>query len=553
MNDVAASLLTLCVIAVLGLSLGQVKVRGVGLGLGGVLFGGIAVGRYVQRVDLEPDLHVLQFMQEFGLILFVYTIGIQVGPGFFAAMRTSGLRLNVLSASVVLLGVVMAVAVGGLAHLPIPVMLGILSGAVTNTPSLAATQQVLGKLGFSNHALAMPALGYAVAYPFGILGLLLAMWLLRVLLKLRVDSEAAQFERDRERISPKLQSSNVRVTNTNFDGLSLRTVPGMDKDEAAVVCSRLKRDGALSIPKPDTQLRVGDLLHLVGPAEALRDIQLILGELCAETLTTKDTLLRVERVVVTRASVLGKTLAELEIGHREQGIVSRLNRAGVELLPRDDLTLQFGDILNVVGSPQDIAAIAEVVGNSTRMLGQVQMIPVFIGIGIGVLLGMVPLPVPGLPTPVRLGMAGGPLVAAITLSRVGNVGPLYWFMPPSAALALRELGIVLFLSVVGLKAGSHVGEVLNREGLLWLGCGAAITLVPLLLVGLAARHLFKLNYLTICGMLAGSCTDPPALAFASSLSDSEAPALAYASVYPVVMALRILSPQVIAILLGTMN
>jgi putative transport protein len=274
-----------------------------------------------------------------------------------------------------------------------------------------------------------------------------------------------------------------------------------------------------------------------------------LGEVTAETLTTKDTLLRVERVVVTRADVLGKTLAELKIGHREQGIVSRVNRAGVELLPRDDLALQFGDILNIVGSPEDIAAIAQAVGNSKRMLEQVQMIPIFIGIGLGVLLGMVPLPVPGLPTPVRLGLAGGPLLVAITLSRVGNVGPLYWFMPPSANLALREIGIVLFLSVVGLKAGKHVAEVLNRDGLLWLGCGAIITLVPLLIVGFAARQFFKLNYLTICGLLAGSCTDPPALAFANSLSDSEAPALAYASVYPVVMALRILAPQVIAILL----
>jgi putative transport protein len=547
MTEVAASMLALCVIAVLGLFLGQLKVRGVGLGLGGVLFGGIAVGHFAPQLHLSPDLHVLQFMQEFGLILFVYTIGIQVGPGFFAAMRTSGLRLNALSASVVLLGVVVAVTVGGIAHLPVPVMLGILSGAVTNTPSLAAAQQVLGKLGFSSEELAMPALGYAVAYPFGILGILLAMWLVRVVLRIAVATESEGFERERELVSPRLQASNVRVTNSNFAGLELRNVPGLD--ESVVVCSRLKRGGELCVPQPHSVLQLGDLLHLVGPSKELHDMQLILGEVTAETLTTKDTLLRVERVVVTRADVLGKTLAELKIGHREQGIVSRVNRAGVELLPRDDLALQFGDILNIVGSPEDIAAIAQAVGNSKRMLEQVQMIPIFIGIGLGVLLGMVPLPVPGLPTPVRLGLAGGPLLVAITLSRVGNVGPLYWFMPPSANLALREIGIVLFLSVVGLKAGKHVAEVLNRDGLLWLGCGAIITLVPLLIVGFVARQFFKLNYLTICGLLAGSCTDPPALAFANSLSDSEAPALAYASVYPVVMALRILAPQVIAILL----
>ena len=551
MTEVAASVLTLCVIAVLGLLLGQLKVRGVGLGLGGVLFGGIAVGHYAPRLQLEPDLHVLQFMQEFGLILFVYTIGIQVGPGFFAAMRTSGLRLNALAASVVFLGVVTAVTVGGIAHLPIPVMLGILSGAVTNTPSLAATQQVLSKLGFSPQELSLPALGYAVAYPFGILGILLVMWLVRVLFQLSVEKESQAFERNRELVSPKLQASNVRVTNPNFDGLTLSAVPGLDDN--VVVCSRLKRGEALSVPKPDAALRLGDLLHLVGPAKELHEMQLILGETSAETLSTKDTLLRVERVVVTRASILGKTLAELKIGHREQGIVSRVNRAGVELVPRDDLALQFGDILNIVGSPADIAVIAEVVGNSKRMLEQVQMIPIFVGIGLGVLLGMVPLHVPGLPAPVKLGLAGGPLLVAITLSRVGNVGPLYWFMPPSANLALREIGIVLFLSVVGLKAGKHVVEVFNWDGLVWLGAGAVITLVPLLIVGTVARHFFKLNYLTICGLLAGSCTDPPALAFANSLSDSEAAALAYSSVYPVVMALRILAPQVIAILLWTVT
>jgi putative transport protein len=540
-------MLALCAIAVLGLAIGQLKIRGVGLGLGGVLFGGIAVGHYASALHLDPDLHVLEFMREFGLILFVYTIGNQVGPGFFAAMRSSGLRLNALSASVVLLGVIVAVIVGNVAHLPLPVMLGVLSGAVTNTPSLAATQQVLKKLGFSPEELALPALGYAVAYPFGILGILLAMWLVRVLLEIGIDAETRAFERERERVSPGLQTLNVRVKNGNFQGLPLCEVPGME--ETSVVCSRIMRNGELSTPKLDTMIQLEDVLHLVGPANELHDMQLILGEVSNENLTTQNSALRVERVVVTKTAVLGKSFAELKLNQREQAVISRLNRAGVELLPRADLTLQFGDILNVVGSPQEIEAVAQLVGNSKRMLDHVQMIPVFIGIGLGVLVGVVPFQLPGLPTPVRLGLAGGPLLVAIVLSRVGNVGPLYWFMPPSANLALREIGIVLFLSVVGLKAGKHVAQVFNLDGLRWLACGALMTLVPLLIVGFAARRFYKLNYLTICGLLAGSCTDPPALAFANALADSEAPALAYASVYPVVMALRILSPQVIAILL----
>lgn len=547
MTDVAESMLMLCLIAVLGLTLGQIKVRGVGLGLGGVLFGGIAMGHFAPLFHFTADPHVLQFIREFGLILFVYTIGNQVGPGFFAAMRTTGLRLNALSVSVAFLGAIVAVIAGAFAHLPMSVMLGILSGAVTNTPSLAATQQVLNKLHFSAGELASSALGYAVAYPFGILGILLAMWLIRIMFSIDVASEAAAFEREREVSSPALRAINVRVTDANFDGMLLADVPGMGA--TAVVCSRLKRDGQLSVPCQGTTLRLNDLLHLVGTAHDLHAMQRMLGELTEESLTTKNTPLRVERVVVTKAAVLGKSLADLGLNRRDHGVVSRVHRAGVELLPRSTLSLQFGDMLNVVGSPEEIAAIAQVVGNSKRMLDQVQMIPIFIGIGLGVLIGMVPIVIPGLPAPVRLGLAGGPLLAAIVLSRIGNLGPLYWFMPPSANLALREIGIVLFLSVVGLNAGGHVADALNRDGLVWLGCGALITLVPLILVGFVARRFFKLNYLTVCGLLAGSCTDPPALAFANSLSDSEAPALAYASVYPVVMALRILAPQVIAIVL----
>lgn len=545
MTDVASSVLILCVVAVLGLAIGHLKLRGVGLGLGGVLFGGIIVGHFAPRFQVATDPRILHFMQEFGLILFVYTIGVQVGPGFFAALRSTGLRLNVLSASIVALGVLTAMVVGNAAGLSVPALLGVLSGAVTNTPSLAATQQVLAKLGVSAQEQALPALGYAVAYPFGILGILLAMWLVRVVLRIRIEEETRAFERDRA--SPALDAINVRVTNSNFDGLSLASVPGMG--DTAVVCSRLKRDGSLSVPRPQTTLRLGDLLHLVGRPTELESMRSMLGELSDESLTTKNTALRVERVVVTNAAILGDTLSKLKLDRREQGVVSRVHRAGVELLPRGTLALQFGDILNVVGTPQEIAAVASVVGNSKRMLDQVQMIPIFIGIGLGVLVGMAPFQIPGLPMPLRLGLAGGPLLVSIVLSRVGNVGPLYWFMPPSANLALREIGIVLFLSVVGLKAGEHVSEVMNGEGLRWLACGAAITLVPLLIGALAARQFFKLNYLTICGLLAGSCTDPPALAFANGLADSEAPALAYASVYPVVMALRILAPQILAILL----
>ena len=548
MTDIAQAMFALSLIAVLGLTLGQVKFRGVGLGLGGVLFGGLFVGHFGPQVHLAVDLHVLHFLQEFGLILFVYAIGNQLGPGFFAALRTTGLQLNLLSAATVALGVLLAVGLGAMFDLSIPVMLGVLSGAVTNTPSLAATQQVLEKLHFPAAELAQPALGYAVAYPFGIIGILIAMWSLRLFLKVQVATECNRFENANKTQLPRLSTVNVRVTNDNFDALPLAEVPGMR--DGSVVCSRLKHEHTLSVPTLETLIHHGDILHLVGPQQTLHELQLSLGELSDESLTTKNTALRVERVVVTRGSVLGKSLAELSLDRRQRGVVSRIHRAGIELLPRSDLRLQFGDMLNVVGTPDEILAIAESVGNSRRMLDQVQMTPIFVGIGLGVLLGSLPLSLPGLPTPVRLGLAGGPLLVAIILSRVGNIGPVHWFMPPSANVALREIGIVLFLAVVGLKAGAHVSEVLNIQGLQWMLCGAAITLVPLLLVGAVARLAFGLNYLTICGLLAGSCTDPPALAFANSMADTDAPALAYAAVYPVVMALRILSPQILAVVLA---
>ena len=296
---------------------------------------------------------------------------------------------------------------------------------------------------------------------------------------------------------------------------------------------------------------MNDFLHLVGEPSALRRVQLVVGEEVDTSLSTQGTDLRVVRVVVTNEQVLGKSLQELELKEKYDVVVSRLNRAGIELLPANHSTLQFGDILNLVGRPEAIDSVGNLVGNAQQKLQQVQMLPVFIGIGLGVLLGSVPFYIPGFPAALKLGLAGGPLVVALLLSRIGSIGRLYWFMPPSANLALRELGIVLFLSVVGLTSGGQfVDTLLNGDGLNWMGFGVLITLIPLLTVGIIARYFAKMNYMTLCGLLAGSMTDPPALAFANNLHPTcEASALAYATVYPLVMFLRILSPQLLAILL----
>jgi len=546
MSDIALTVSILSLIAVLGLWIGSWRIYGVGLGIGGVLFGGLLVGHFTHQYQLEMNEATLHFVQEFGLILFVYTIGIQVGPGFFASLRRSGLKLNGFAALIVLLGCAVAVVIHKLFDVPLPAILGIFSGAVTNTPSLGAGQQILGELGAATGNM---GLGYAVTYPFGICGILLTMWLTRLFFRIRVEEEATAFEQQAGQTKESLQTLNVCLRNHNLVGLPLKEIPNLD--DGAVICSRLKRGEALMVPRPETTLEEGDLLHLVGNKAALHKAMLVIGETVETSLSTRGTDLRVMRVVVTNEQVLGKHLREFRLKERYDVVVSRLNRAGVELVPTDRSTLQFGDILNLVGTPDAIEAVANLVGNAQHKLLQVQMLPVFIGIGLGVLLGSVPFYLPGFPAALKLGLAGGPLVVALILARIGSIGRLYWFMPPSANLALRELGIVLFLAVVGLKSGGNFLHTLtDGEGLHWMGYGVLITLIPLLCVALLARAVGKLNYLSLCGLLAGSMTDPPALAFANSLHPtSDASALSYATVYPLVMFLRIITPQLMALLL----
>ncbi len=552
MSDIALSISILALVAVLGLWIGNWRLYGVGLGIGGVLFGGIFVGHFTGSWGIELNYHTLHFIQEFGLILFVYTIGIQVGPGFFASLRSSGLKLNAFAALIVLLGCLVTVALYYLFDVPLPVILGVFSGAVTNTPSLGAGQQILTELGEQQNLLDLTGMGYAIAYPFGICGILLTMWLMRMIFRVNVDQEADEFEVTNGHKKSSLHTINVSIKNPNLNGLYLKDIPALSDGD--IVCSRLKRGEELYVPKPDSRVEVNDLLHLVGDKNALEKARLVIGEEVDVSLSTRGTELRVQRLVVTNEVVLGKKLRDLDLKEKYDVVVSRLNRAGVELIPTSTSTLQFGDILNLVGRQEAIEAVSGMVGNAHQKLQQVQMLPVFVGIGLGVLLGSIPFYLPGFPAAIKLGLAGGPLIVALILARIGSIGKMYWFMPPSANLALREIGIVLFLAVVGLKSGGNFIETLVQgDGLSWMGYGVAITAIPLITVGILARILGHINYLTICGMLAGSMTDPPALAFANALHESSgASALAYATVYPLVMCLRILSPQILALILWTM-
>ncbi|EGV06577.1 putative permease membrane region [Haemophilus pittmaniae HK 85] len=548
MSDTAITIGLLALVAIIGLWIGHWKIKGVGLGIGGVLFGGIIVSHFTNQYGIVLDQHTLHFIQEFGLILFVYTIGIQVGPGFFASLRKSGLKLNGFAILIVLLGSLATAAVYFVSGIPLDVALGIYSGAVTNTPSLGAGQQILSELGVTGTTASM-GMAYAMAYPFGICGILLTMWLIRLFFKVKIDEEAERFHQENHSEKDTLHELSVKVTNQNLNGLTLVQIPGFGDED--VVCSRLKRGDDVIVPKADSEILAGDILLLVGDQQALHKMQLIIGEEMALPVVKVGGEIRSERVVVTNEKVLGKRIRNLGIHQKYGVVISRLNRAGVELVPSANTSLQFGDVLHMVGRTDVLNKAISVIGNAQQKLLQVQMLPVFIGIGLGVLFGSIPFYIPGFPVALRLGLAGGPLVVALILARIGSIGKLYWFMPPSANLALREIGIVLFLSVVGIKSGgAFVDTLVNGAGLEWMGYGIFITLMPLLVVGIIARWRARMNYLTICGLLAGAMTDPPALAFANELKeDSGAAALSYATVYPLVMFLRIISPQLLAILL----
>lgn len=550
MSGVALAVMALSLIGTVGLWIGRLEIKGAGLGIGGVLFAGLVVGDLAKRFDLHLEPEVLDFVREFGLILFVYTIGIQVGPGFFTALKKSGLKLNLLAASIVVLGGVTAGLIHVFGHVPLPAMLGVLSGAVTNTPSLGASQQVLRDLGLPGSEVGQTGLGYAVAYPFGIVGILLTMVAVRTFFRIDPERAAKEFEARRRQEVAEIATLDVQVTRPDLADRTLTQLPGLERGD--VVVSRLMRDGTLRVPHDTTWVEIGDVLHLVGPQARLGEVAAALGEVHDVPLTTKGTDLTWERIVVTSDHVLGETIAALNLEGRFDVRISRVVRTGVELVAPPALKLQFGDILNVIGRREDLERVAGFVGNSEQRLKEFDPVPMFIGIALGIALGSIDLSFGMLgATPIKLGLAGGPLLAAIILSRVGHVGSLVWFMPPIANHALRELGIVLFLAVVGFKSGAHFLETLtDGEGLAWVGWGALVTAVPLAIVAFVAKVVMKVDYLTLCGILAGSMTDPPALAFANAMAPkSEAQSLAYATVYPLVMGLRILSPQILALVL----
>ena len=566
--------LAISIAAVLGILLGEVRYRGIGLGIGGVLFSGIFVGHFAHEwFDLTirtPEGataagEILSYVQEFGLILFVYAIGVQVGPSFFSSLRSMGAKLVGWVLIIILMGCSIALILHFVGYVNIDAMVGMYSGAITNTPALGAAnqmildmQQVLSADGIDAKnqgfdQFVVPS-AYAMAYPFGVCGILLTMILLRIIFRVDIAKAGQEYQEAKSGGKPAIKTVNVVVTHPEYFGKTLAQLQGV-KDESYVI-SRIKRGNDLIVPHHETLIAEGDILHLVGAEPQLERAVERMGVKAENvfTTTTRGTNKVVKRIVVTNNGVIGKHLGDLHLEERFDIVASRLIRAGVQFVPTHDMRLQFGDYLNVLGTEENIQAAAKTLGNSDTELHKVAMLPIFIGLILGILLGSIPIPVSGVPAPMKLGIAGGPLVMAILLARFGSTwtgNRIRWYMPAAGLSALREIGITLFLSIVGICAGANGFWYTLTEGpgIQWMLGGVLITFIPLFVVGFLAYKISKINYLVLCGMIAGSMTDPPALAFANGLhSNPEASSLGYATVYPVTMFLRILSPQVMIII-----
>lgn len=545
-DSVPHAILIISLVVSVGLILGRLAIAGIRLGIAGVLFSGLIFGHY----DLTINTEVMHFLREFGLILFVYAIGLQVGPGFVSSFFEHGLKLNAMAAAIVILGALITVAIGIIGQIPMPVAVGLFSGATTNTPSLAAAQQVLGSLpNIDGETMKMPGLGYAVAYPFGIIGIILAMLLVKRLFKVDIGAEADDFAHNQQQHAQIPVSEDLVVENPNINGLTIEQIPFFES--MSVVATRILHHGEteVDITRRDTMLGVGDTIRVVGERQQLQRLKMLIGPRAKINLHEIAQNLQTKRLVVTNKAAINQSIGDLCM--RYGVTISRVHRPDVEFTPTSAVHVQFGDELLVVGNREALDNIEKILGNSLEELAHPQIMPIFIGITLGVLLGSWPFFLPGVPSELKLGMAGGPLLVAIMLSRIGNWGTLTWHLPKSSNIILKDIGIVLFLACVGLHSGDEFLETLfNGNGFYWMACASLITLLPLLIIALIARVVNKTNYLSLCGLLAGSMTDPPALAFANNLHPSAAVSIAYATVYPLVMILRILCAQLIILLVN---
>ncbi|HOH95838.1 MAG TPA: putative transporter [Candidatus Enterocola sp.] len=538
-ESIAHTLLLYSFIIAFGVFLGKVKIFGISLGVTFVLFVGIIVGHFGFTVNST----VLEFIKEFGLILFIYTIGLQVGPGFFSSFKKGGMVLNTLACGIVILGIITAISIYYIANdrIPFPMIVGIMSGAVTNTPGLGAAEEALRQIHYTGSSI---GLGYAVAYPLGVVGIILSMVLIRVLFRIKLDNESEKLISQDDNAKEVPERMTLKITNKAIEGKTMkecRNLVGRD-----FIISRMIENDTIVIPAGNTVLHTGNIILVVTTSHNAESVRTFLGEEIEYKWEDDDSKLVSRRIVITQDSINGKTIGSLKLRSVLGVNITRVNRSGIDLLATPSLILQVGDRVMVVGPLDAIKRAEKILGNTLKRLNEPHIISIFIGILTGILVGSIPFYFPGMPMPAKLGLAGGPLIVAILVGRFGYKIKLITFTTQSANLMLREIGICLFLASVGLSSGSEFFKtVLSGDGLLWIGCGFLITIIPAIIIGIISRSCFKLNYYTIMGLIAGSMTDPPALAYASSTANNDAPAIAYSTVYPLTMFLRIISAQVL--------
>ena len=545
-NSIAHIVLLYAFVIAVGVLLGKIKFFGVSLGVTFVLFTGIVCGHF----GFTGNTQILTFMQDFGLILFVFCIGLQVGPSFFTSFKKGGVSMNVVAIGVVLLNVAVALgvyyALGG--RVELPMMVGILCGAVTNTPGLGAANEALSQLSYDGPQIAM---GYACAYPLGVLGIIGSIILVRLICRINLKQEEEDLAQQ-EGADPHLTPHNMHleVHNEALNGKTLYQVKNFLGRN--FVISRILQNGHVSIPNKDTIFHVGDQMYIVCAEDDAEAIIAFIGPQVKVNWEKQDTPMVSRRILVTQSKMNGKRLGQLHFSSIYGVNVTRVNRSGMDIFASPDLTLQVGDRVMVVGPQDAVERVASLMGNSMKRLDHPNIVTIFVGIFLGIVFGSLPIAFPGIPTPVKLGLAGGPLIVSILIGRFGYKLKLVTYTTMSANLMLREIGIALFLASVGVKAGANfVQTVVEGDGMLYVGCGFLITIIPLLIMGVFGRYYYKINYFKLMGLMAGSTTDPPALAYANQVTGSNAPAVGYSTVYPVTMFLRILTAQLLILILAS--
>ena len=547
-NSIAHIVALYAFVIAAGVLLGKIKFFGISLGVTFVLFVGILAGHF----GFTGNPAILSFVQDFGLILFVFCIGLQVGPSFFSSFKRGGITLNLLAVGIVVLNIAVALilyfALQG--RIDIPMMVGILCGAVTNTPGLGAANEALQQLHYQGPEIAM---GYACAYPLGVMGIILSMILIRYICRVDVKRDSDEIQKEEE-ANPHMKpyTISLKVQNEALSGKTLSQVQNFLARD--FVCTRIIQDEHMVTPNANTVLRLGDRMFLVCAEDDSEAIMAFIGPKIDQDWDAtgqQDKPMVSRRILVTQPNINGKTLGELHFSSMYGVNVTRVNRSGMDLFAARQLRLQVGDRVMVVGPQDTIERVANLLGNQLRRLDHPNIVTIFVGILCGILFGSLPIAIPGMPTPVKLGLAGGPLIISILIGRFGHKVKLVTYTTMSANLMLREVGLVLFLASVGIKAGENfVQMVVEGDGILYVGVGFLITFIPLIITGIVARWHHRVNYFTLMGLIAGSNTDPPALAYANQIAGNDAPAVGYSTVYPLAMFLRILTAQLLVLLMA---